>query len=196
MRKMLVKDHFKRISWDELFEYELSANNELVNRRDNPRMSLEKKILEVKDIGGNTPPPYCFAKKAPASYDPEMKKTVSQNDSMNYSQRSFIKSLLDCRSRLQTGTKLIADVLEKSKTRLAINLSCHLMRKVREYADFLDQQLRKTEVDKENDKYEARRTSAIIKEEIQQIREKCSAFEEEAQKSNDDERKAIERYTE
>ena len=33
LRKMLVKDHFKRISWDELFEYELKSNNELVNRR-------------------------------------------------------------------------------------------------------------------------------------------------------------------
>ena len=33
LRKMLVKDHFKRISWDELFEYELNSNNELVNRR-------------------------------------------------------------------------------------------------------------------------------------------------------------------
>lgn len=141
-------------------------------------MSIEKKILEMKDVNVNTPQPYCFAKKPPPSYDPEMKKTVSQNDSsMNYSQRSFIKSLLDCRNRLQTGTKLVADVLDKSKTRLAINLSCHLMRKVKEFADFLDQQLRKTEVDKENDKYETRRTSTIIKEEIQQIREKCSVFE-------------------
>lgn len=88
----------------------------------------------MKDANVNTPQPYCFAKKPPPSYDPEMKKTVSQNDSMNYSQRSFIKSLLECRNRLQTGAKLVADVLEKSKTRLAINLSCHLMRKVKEVA--------------------------------------------------------------
>ncbi len=45
---------------------------------------------------------------------------------------------------MQTGTKLVAEVLEKSKTRLAINLSCHLMRKVKEFAEFLEQQLRKT----------------------------------------------------
>jgi anaerobic selenocysteine-containing dehydrogenase len=30
---MLVKDHFKRISWDELFEYELDSQNELINKR-------------------------------------------------------------------------------------------------------------------------------------------------------------------
>jgi len=70
LRKMLVKDHFKRISWEELFEYELNSSNELANRKDNPRLSIEKKILEVKDIGGNTPQPYCFAKKPSANYDP------------------------------------------------------------------------------------------------------------------------------
>jgi 6-phosphofructokinase len=108
-----------------------------------------------------------------------MKKTVSQNDSLNYSQRSFIKSLLDCRTRLQMGTKLVVDVLEKSKTRSAISISCNLMKRVKELAEFLDLQLRKTEIDKENDKstYEAKRTSTILREEIQQIREKSSMFE-------------------
>jgi transcriptional regulator of heat shock response len=127
-----------------------------------------------------------------------MKKTVSQNDSLNYSQRSFIKSLLDCRNRLHTGTKLVADVLEKSKSRLAINLSCYLMKKIKELSEFLDAQLRKTEVDKENDKgsYEAKRTSTIIREEIQQLREKCAVFEEETVRIVDDERRTIEKYTE
>jgi hypothetical protein len=61
---------------------------------------------------------------------------------------------------------------------LAINLSCYLMKKVKELSEFLDVQLRKTEVDKENDKssYEAKRTSTIIREEIQQLKEKCAAF--------------------
>lgn len=100
----------------------------------------------------NAPPTYCFTKKVAQPYEPEMKKTVSQNDSLNYSQRSFIKSLLDCRNRLQMGTKLVADVLEKSKTRGAINISCALMKRVKDLAEFLDIQLRKTEIDKENDK--------------------------------------------
>jgi hypothetical protein len=52
------------------------------------------------------------------------------------------------------------------------------MKKVKELSEFLDVQLRKTEVDKENDKssYEAKRTSTIIREEIQQLKEKCAAF--------------------
>lgn len=79
---------------------------------------------------------------------------------------------------MQSGTKLITEILEKSKTRVAINLSCYLMKKVKEVSDFLDSQLKKTEVDKENDKsnFEARRTSSIIKEEIQQVKEKYIIF--------------------
>lgn len=40
LRRMLVKDHFKRITWEELFEYELNNLNELINKKENPRASL------------------------------------------------------------------------------------------------------------------------------------------------------------
>lgn len=43
IKRMLVKDHFKRISWEELFEYDLKISTEVEADRERGRSPFMKK---------------------------------------------------------------------------------------------------------------------------------------------------------
>ena len=218
LKKMLIKDQFKRISWEELFEYDLMKEEEEIGQKidKNPFMKKQQyqstsneqpALANITNYSTHQKDPLQF-KKPPMSLPPNTTTTNNlqtnnvvtlpitaqtnfpsstinttgiytqkSSNKMKKSNEKVIKPLLQLRTKVKMGLKMVQELLCSSNSKLTINICCFLMKKVQEKSKDLAKNMEELKVEKENQEdVELRRVLQVLSEEMGKLEEGIAVF--------------------
>ena len=190
---MLVKDHFKRIGWEELFAFDLTEPVE--QEKTPPKYTstsggnpFSKKTTFTSIITEEVRNRYLNAtdthnkvefKNGSNTYD--LKKKESAKPQLSATDQKAIKKCITRRKKLNKGLKLLFKLLnENSGSKLTVSIGSILARKLKSFNKETGEALKGMTVEKENrENPEVKKLVGILNEEKSGIDEKLAVFESE-----------------
>lgn len=190
IRKMLVKDQFKRISWDELFEFSFKEDVQEAKpeRERNPFMKKQFNSInfqEERSVGKPVSAESYSTKSNSKAYNNDVpqqmffKRTDSAASSDALTEK-VLSPLIQERTEVKSGVKLVQELLSGSSSKLTVHVCCFLMKKVKEKSKQLLKRVQEIKADKENcGGIEMKKVLSCLGEEKLKLEGKFEAFDEE-----------------